>query len=267
MANKPIPDPWPLIPPYWQAEVPRLLSSKADFLGGRKRSSAAVAELATLYAQLETAWDELTSKQSKRNLEILRQRAIRLQQTLKRDETDVMSELEQQSAHELRNVEKHLQRRSESLQQRRQLLAERKTSWPTELAQMRTDCANSLRTLRGELAEQKAQLKTSLATEWQRFETNEAGDELSLADLTGKQQQLQAQQNNLAQLQQSLSSRKASLPVMQQQLDADLSAQQQTSENTSSLRQSWKSKRQRYTELKSKLLSLGLIGPDDFPDL
>ncbi len=267
MTNKPTTDSWPLISSYWQVEVPRLLNSKDDFLGDGKRSSAGAAELATLYERLLTAWDELTSQPSTERLARLRQRARSLQQNLKRSETDVMSELERQSASELQNVAKRLQRRSETLQQRRQFLAERRVSWPSELAQLRTNYANSLRTLRNESNERKAQLKTSLATEWKRFETNEAGAGPNIADLSMKQQQLQAQLLDLTERQQNLNRRKEALKLVRRQIAADLSAQQQISANTSSLRQNLKSKRQFYEELKAKLVEQGRLNADDFPTL
>lgn len=266
MANKPITDSWPLIPTYWQTEVPRLLNSKGDFLGDKKRSSAAVAGLATLYEELETAWDALTLRPSKARLALLRQRARRLQQDLSRSETSVTSDLETQYERELQNAEKRMQTRSENLQSRKLLLAKKKTSWPAELAQMRNECASSLRTLRGESNERKKQMKANTLEKWTQFNSNASGDETSLAELDEKQQLLLKQQQDLAQLEQSLKNRKASLPEQQQQIDADLLAQQQTSEKSSRLRIELKSKQQNYVELKAKVLSLGLIKVEDFPD-
>jgi len=274
MSNKPLTDPWTLIPTYWQVEVPRLLNSKSDFLGAKKRSSAGATELATLYEELEAAWDELTLRPSNSMLELLRQRARRLQQDLKlieqdlkRDETSVTKGLEQQYERELHSAEQRLQRKSESLQPRRRILLEKKVSWSTEVAELRRSYASSLRTLRAESNERREQLKTNLAMEWKRFETNETGDELSLDDLTEKQQQLQTLQLGLDQKRQNLSDRKASLPLQQEQIDADLTMQRQNSEKSSLLRKDLQSKRQDYAELKAKLLSLGLIKEMDFPDL
>jgi hypothetical protein len=273
MSNKPLTDPWTLIPPYWQVEVPRLLNSKDDFLGPKKRSSAGATELATLYGELEAAWDELTLRPSNSMLELLRKRARRLQQDLKlieqdlnRDETSVTKDLERQYERELHNDEQRLQHKRGKLQTRRKILLEQRASWPSELAELRQSYATSLRTLRTESNERITQLKTDLEMEWKRFETNEAGDEVSLADLAEQQQQLQMLQLSLDQKRKNLSDRKASLPLQQEQIDADLTMQRENSEKSNRLRKELKSKQQDYAELKAKLLSLGLIKEEDFSD-
>jgi hypothetical protein len=225
-------------------------------------------------SRVSHAWAELTSKASREKLLLLRQRARRLlqeveliEQDLKRNEASVTSDLEKQFDNELLTSKKLLQRRSESLQHRRQLLAERKASWPSELAQLRTSYATLLQSLRSKSNERKAQLRTSLEMEWKQLETNETGAGPSLTDLVSKQQQLLEQQQNLTEKQLTLSHRREALELLPKQIAADLSAQQQTSENTSSLRQSWKNKRQCYADLKTKLIELGLISSEEFPNL
>lgn len=177
------------------------------------------------------------------------------------------SDLEQQYERELQSAEKRTQTKRENLQSRKQFLAKQKESWPAELAQMRNNLANSLWTLRAESNVRKTQLKASISDKWMQFNSNASGAETSLAELAEKQQQLLAQQHDLAQLEQNLNDRKVSLPEQQLQIDADLNAQQQTSEKSSRLRKELTSRQQNYAELKAKLLSLGLIKAEDFPDL
>ncbi|MBT9394409.1 hypothetical protein KLP40_14655 [Hymenobacter sp. NST-14] len=264
-----------LIPAYLVRDVSQLLTSRDQFLTGRKRSSADLTELKELYSQLEGYWEELTWQNKTRHIGSLRQRARNLLRDLKRDEESEKHDLRKKYDREWRDTEQSLSEGATRLRNTRkkyeadnELYQQRKSAWESRLETEKRSlhaCYHTWKAEHSALAETWAADVAALESRLQTlndvlraFENNTPSE--SEKPWTERRNYLISKQSSLEQKKKNLQKRRQDLEQRKQRLSEVQQSEYQTSSDLSSITRKCK-------ELKRELVAQGLLSADEFPEI